>query len=155
MRIIKINHNNPEDFDNNILGCDCIIKFYMDGCGHCENMKEDWNHMVNVLKKKPCDKNKVKVFEVNGNALSSINSPIVKNIHGFPTILKASNGSYNPMQDVYNGDRSSSDMLKWSLNKLNKLFKKPIKKTKKKKQGKKKNKKKSRKKRRFRRQQNS
>ena len=129
MRIIKINHSNPQDFDNNILGCDCIIKFYMDGCGHCENMKGDWNNMVNALKKKPCKKNKVKVFEVNGNALSSINSPIVKNIHGFPTILKASNGSYNPIQDVYNGDRTSNDMLKWSLNKLKKNIKKTIKKT--------------------------
>ena len=56
MRIIKINDNNPEDFDNNILGCDCIIKFHMDGCSHCENMKGDWDKMVKVLKKKPAQR---------------------------------------------------------------------------------------------------
>ena len=61
MRIIKINDNNPEDFDNNILGCDCIIKFHMDGCSHCENMKGDWDKMVKVLKKKPTNKDKVKI----------------------------------------------------------------------------------------------
>ena len=128
MRIIKINDNNPEDFDNNILGCDCIIKFHMDGCSHCENMKEDWNKMLKVLKKKPINKDKLKILEVNGNALPYINSPVAKGVYGFPTIIKSTNGYHNANMDTYNGNRTMKDMLAWSLNKLNKNIRKTFKK---------------------------
>jgi len=118
MRIIKINASNPQDFDNHISDCDSIIKFFLPGCGHCEDMQGDWSHMVNKLKKTPGDKKRVKIFEVNGEAIPNIRSPLVKKINGFPTILKSSNGNYNPSTDVYNGDRSADHMLQWSLAKL-------------------------------------
>ena len=123
IRIIKINKDNCNLFDSEINKYDAIIKFFLPKCGHCIEMENDWNTMVNKLKKQKCKKN-VNVFEVNGESFDNINSNIVRNIRGFPTIIKTTNGSYDSFMDTYHGNRSHSDMLKWSLSKLRKSLQK-------------------------------
>lgn len=92
-----------------------VVLFYMDGCGHCENMKPDWNKLIEELKDKHKD-------EIILGAIESSNMHIFKksgispSISGFPTILYFHpNNLTRP--DAYKGDRSYEDLKKWILDK--------------------------------------
>jgi thioredoxin-related protein len=92
-----------------------IVLFYMDGCGHCENMKPDWNKLIEELKDKHKD-------EIILGAIESSNMHIFKksgispSVSGFPTILYFHpNNLTRP--DAYKGDRSYEDLKKWILDK--------------------------------------
>jgi len=92
-----------------------VVLFYMNGCGHCENMKSDWNKLIDELKDKHKD-------EIILGAIESSNMDIFKksgispSISGFPTILYFHPNNLT-RHDAYKGDRSYEDLKKWILSK--------------------------------------
>jgi thiol-disulfide isomerase/thioredoxin len=95
-----------------------IVLFYMDGCGHCEKMKPDWNKLIDELKEKHKD-------EIILGAIESSNMDMFKksgispSVSGFPTILYFHPNNIT-RHDMYNGDRSYEDLKKWILDKKGK-----------------------------------
>jgi hypothetical protein len=101
-----------------------IVLFYMDGCGHCEKMKPDWNKLIDELKEKHKD-------EIILGAIESSNMDMFKksgispSVSGFPTILYFHPNNIT-RHDMYNGDRSYEDLKKWILDKKDKKGKPSI-----------------------------
>lgn len=101
-----------------------VVLFYMDGCGHCEIMKPEWNKVINELKEKHKDEIILGAIE-SGDMDMFKKSGISPSVSGFPTILyfHPNNLSRN---DIYNGDRSYEDLKKWILDKKDKNGKKNL-----------------------------
>jgi hypothetical protein len=95
-----------------------IILFYMNGCGHCDNMKPAWNKVITELKDK--HKNEIILGAVESSNMDMFKKHgISPSVSGFPTILYFHpNKLTNP--ESYNGDRSYEDLKKWILNKKGK-----------------------------------
>ena len=50
-----------------------FVKFYMDGCPHCENMKQDWIELENELLQNYYGD--LTIMSVNARALNNLKSP--------------------------------------------------------------------------------
>ena len=88
-----------------------FVKFYMDGCPHCENMKQDWTDMGNDLLKNY--QGDLTVMSVNARTLNNLKSPLVKSVNGFPSIfIIKRDGLKGP---DFEGERTKDDMLKFVL----------------------------------------
>jgi thiol-disulfide isomerase/thioredoxin len=92
-----------------------FVKFYMDGCPHCENMKPAWNELENDLINNY--EGDFTIMAVNANALNTLKSPIIENVEGFPTIFIINKDGSKGID--YNGDRSKADMLNFVLSNFN------------------------------------
>ena len=92
-----------------------FVKFYMDGCLHCENMKPAWNELENDLINNY--EGDFTIMAVNANALNQLKSPIIENVEGFPTIFMVNKDGSKGID--YNGDRSKTDMLNFVLSNSN------------------------------------
>jgi thiol-disulfide isomerase/thioredoxin len=88
-----------------------FVKFYMDGCPHCENMKPAWNQLANDLTTNY--DGDFTIMDVNANTLNTLKSPLVENVEGFPTIFTIKKDGTKGLD--YNGDRSEADMLSFIL----------------------------------------
>ena len=92
-----------------------VVLFYMDGCGHCENMKPDWNKVIDELKDKYKDEIILGAIESSDMDMFK-KSGISPSVSGFPTILYFHPNNIT-RHDIYNGDRSYADLKKWILDK--------------------------------------
>lgn len=92
-----------------------VVLFYMDGCGHCENMKPDWNKLIDELKDKYKDEIILGAIESSDMDMFK-KSGISPSVSGFPTILYFHPNNIT-RHDMYNGDRSYEDLKKWILDK--------------------------------------
>lgn len=63
-----------------------IIKFYMNGCPHCENIKNDWNNLGSKINDEY--PKKIGIFEVEVNEYPE---KILYDINGVPEIIKVDN----------------------------------------------------------------
>ena len=70
-------------------------------------MRSDWEKMKESLKhrKKRCN-----VYEVNGEMLHTMNTPLKNNIDGFPTIMNIENGE---MKESFMGERTMDNLLRF------------------------------------------
>ena len=76
-----------------------FVFIYMDGCGHCEDTEAAWL----AFTKKHANRDDVKMFAVNHEALSKIKSVLGKESpSGFPTLYHV----YTNKVTEYSGDRS-------------------------------------------------
>ena len=84
------------------------VLFFHPTCIHCIMMRKEWEKMKESLKhrKKRCN-----VYEVNGEMLNTINTPLKNNIDGFPTIMNIENGS---MKESFMGERTMEKLLKFA-----------------------------------------
>jgi thiol-disulfide isomerase/thioredoxin len=105
-------HNHPDTHG-------LLVKIYADWCGHCRNMKVDWNRLTEELKanykcKKPgCV---LTIANIRAGDLGP-NDPIIQNIkyipkdiNSIPTIMYISKGVRGL---EYSNERVYSEMLKW------------------------------------------
>ena len=96
-----------------------LVKIYADWCGHCQNMKADWNRLIEELKadykcKKPgCV---LTIANIRTGDLGP-NDPIIQNlkyipkdIQGVPLIMYISKGVRGL---EYSNERVYSEMLNW------------------------------------------
>ena len=95
------NNSTPESEKKNSIEKDNILIFYAPWCGHC---KRSMNDFIEATKKSD---GKVKMF----NSEDPESRELMKkyNVHGFPTIIKATG-------EVYSGPRTSSDILNFKGN---------------------------------------
>ena len=100
--VLKIENQN--DINKFQIKNRAIYLFTMKGCPYCEQMKDEWN-----LAKK-ANPNTI-IFEVNRDALTTQNNPIMKKIQimSFPTIVRYNNDKFENFQ----GNRISSDFSKF------------------------------------------
>lgn len=92
-----------------------IVTFlYMDGCGHCDQIKPTIEQL-----KKSIDTTKVNIESLNQNArgFNDKGEPVFPDVQGFPTIIKRTpemveESNYNG--NMYSGDRSLEDLKSWS-----------------------------------------
>lgn len=94
-----------------------IIGIFSKHCIHCNNMKADWQTFVKLGKKKK-QLNIITVYaeKITNHMIHTMLQKYNVNleaIHGFPTILKISTN--NNMTTEYHGNRTSNDLLQWSL----------------------------------------
>ena len=78
----KVNIYN-RDYQRGELSGVYLYRIYMNKCGYCENMMDEWNKFLkefNVI-------SKINVVEIESRFLDKINNPQIKNIPGYPTIL--------------------------------------------------------------------
>ena len=74
----KLNSNKKDKF----------VKYYMDGCGHCEDLEPIWKLVENRIKKEN-DNNNVIIVQLNANFMDNADVP---NVEGFPTISMIKGG---------------------------------------------------------------
>ena len=93
-----------------------FVKFYMDGCPHCEIMKPAWEELENdLLNNYDGD---FTIMSVNARSLNTLKGPIVENVQGFPTLFIINKNGTKGMD--YNGVRTKDDMLSFLLH--NKVY---------------------------------
>lgn len=67
---------------------DKLVKYYMDGCGHCDDLEPIWKLVESRIKKNHSDINIV-VVQLNANYMENADLP---NVEGFPTISMIKGG---------------------------------------------------------------
>lgn len=111
MKKIDILPGKENLFYNEVGKHPIFVKFYMDGCPHCENMKQDWVDLENELLNNYTGD--LTVMSVNARVLNSLRSPLTNQVSGFPTLFFIErNGMKGP---DFEGDRTKDDMLKFVL----------------------------------------
>ena len=86
-------------FNNLLKNGHTIVFYYMDGCGHCEAMKPEWEKFEQKVNDMGLDN--IDVARVNYRMLSLVNGP--KDFMGFPTIYVLENGM---KKKEHNGERT-------------------------------------------------
>ena len=96
-----------------------LVKIYADWCGHCQNMKSDWQRLIHELKKNyQCKKSGCVLTIANIRAVNlEPSDPVIqklkyipKDIQGVPLIMYISKGARSL---EYSDERVFSKMLKW------------------------------------------
>ena len=92
-----------------------IVKYYADWCGHCKNLKPEWDKACAPLKKST---KKFNIAEANEKAIPHINS--YSTVPGYPSILYLEKGD---KKDQYNGPHDAEELKTWMDTKIGSSFK--------------------------------
>lgn len=111
MKKIDIIPGKENLFYNEVGKHPIFVKFYMDGCPHCENMKQDWIDLENELLNNYTGD--LTVMSVNARALNTLKSPLTDKVNGFPTIFMIERNGTKGRD--FQGERIKQDMLKFVL----------------------------------------
>lgn len=76
----------------------CVIFYYWNLCGHCQQMKPIWDKVV----KKCMKKRNIIIINVEVDTLNLLKAKYRKNINGVPTIIKYDKGK---RKEEFNGNR--------------------------------------------------
>lgn len=66
----------------------CVIFYYWNLCGYCQQIKPLWNKIV----QKYMNKNNIVIINVEIDNIGLLKAKYRKNINGVPTIIKCNNG---------------------------------------------------------------
>jgi|ETNmetMinimDraft_21_1059911.scaffolds.fasta_scaffold292608_1 thioredoxin-like negative regulator of GroEL len=135
MKIIEINGSNPTfnkwGVDNTLNKGVFLIGVFSKSCGHCIDMKPEWEKLKNNLK--TINSNDC-LLEVDSDNLESINNDkLVSSIRGYPSIVLFKDGR---LVSEYNGNRVADDMFNFVKPHINEKNDEKPKKMKKAKRGK-------------------
>ena len=122
MRIVLDKPSELNNFNNNTNKGPWLIWFYADWCGHCTDMKPEWD----LLEKRCKNNKKLNVAKVKDTLKENISPNMSNNVMGFPTIRFFNNGK---LQDEYSGNRNNNAFLEFLLNKIGNLRNNSIKKS--------------------------
>jgi hypothetical protein len=106
--------NKEENLEKEIGKCDMnVIKFYMDGCPHCDNIKNIWKELGedkdNELNKYCIENNcTLGVYEVNVKTYSQIQDKYGAN-NGVPHIILVN--KYGTEMKTFNGERTKENFI--------------------------------------------
>ncbi len=100
-------HVDSEDslkkFNKHCKGKILFVKYYMVGCGHCEDLEPVWKLIESKLKKEK-EKKDVLVTQLNADYMNNADIP---NVEGFPTISIIKGGK----KIDHDGSRTENDIL--------------------------------------------
>jgi thiol-disulfide isomerase/thioredoxin len=88
-----------------------VYWFYRPGCPYCDDMKDAWGKLENILNRNP----KYKLHAINVSQAKNEKLANKYGVQGVPHIVKV---QPNGRTSVYDGERSTSDMRKWILKKI-------------------------------------
>lgn len=89
MTVIDVNDQNDAEKFNNMIGNGyTIVFYYMENCGHCNAMKDEWSSLERKIERD--NKYDVNVARVNMRALNDVDGP--SDLYGFPTIYVLKDG---------------------------------------------------------------
>ena len=137
MKVMEVNSNNLNKFNEAIQKGGAVVKFYADWCGHCQDLNPKWDIMASHLKN---SSGNGLIASVPENMISSVNCD--NDILGYPTIRYMVGGK---KRKDYNGRREVEDLEKFVKSTLGKGGKKRKNKSKRRKNKTKRKRKKSRK----------
>jgi thiol-disulfide isomerase/thioredoxin len=120
MKKINILPENERLFYNEVGKRPVFVKFYMDGCPHCENMKPAWMDLENELMQKY--QGDFTIMDVNARALNTLKSPITQYVEGFPSIFIIKKDGSKGLD--FEGERTKDGMLKFLLDNVSEINKK-------------------------------
>jgi thiol-disulfide isomerase/thioredoxin len=119
MKFIHISSKNAGLFDSLVQKSPAFVKFYKNGCGHCDAMEDAWNTLKRDIK--PYKNVDINVISVNADAINDIKSNSAKNISGFPTIMEVVPGGDKGAEHM--GERTTKELMK-SIEKIIKNYNK-------------------------------
>ena len=117
MFIVLNKPTNLNNFNNNIKKGPWLVWFYADWCGHCTNMKSEWEKLESKCK----TNNKLNIARVNDEMKDKLHNNIGNDVMGFPTIRLYNNGK---LDNEYKGERDNNSLLEFLLNRIKTLKKK-------------------------------
>lgn len=135
MNYIDNNNNNNNNKSNMVMLTEADIKklknnhgvvlFFMNGCGHCVDMKDDWNAAVDECRNNgigsgsddfvlgAIESGSTDMFQKHG---------ITTNVSGYPTILYITSEGIkngNTSHEKYEKSREKQEFIEWIKNKKN------------------------------------
>ena len=116
MKVMEVNSNNLNKFNEAIQQGEAVVKFYADWCGHCQDLNPKWNVMTSHLKNAP---GSGLIASVPEDMISRVNCD--SDILGYPTIRYMVGGK---KRKDYNGKREVKDLEKFVKSTLGKAGKK-------------------------------
>ena len=116
MKVMEVNSNNLNKFNEEVQKGGAVVKFYADWCGHCQDLNPKWNIMTSHLKNAP---GTGLIASIPEDMISSVNCD--SDIRGFPTIRYMVGGK---KRKDYNGKREVEDLEKFVKSALGKSSKK-------------------------------
>lgn len=109
MKFVSIGPNDGPMFDKYVKRHPAFVKFYSPHCYHCNEMAPAWQALEEPTKNG--SQNRVNIIEVHNDAIGDIQSPCVRNIMGFPTIMEVKPGGRSGRE--FNGPRDTKSMLEF------------------------------------------
>ena len=110
--MVKAEIFGPDTYDscaNRVKKLTGILLIFHPGCGHCVQMRPEWEAMKDRLPPG------TRVIELDGSQMSQhkelLRNPIIRRTQGFPSIFKLHNGT---MTEEYQGPRVAGDMHKFA-----------------------------------------
>ena len=116
MKVMEVNANNLNKFNEAVQKGEAVVKFYADWCGHCQDLNPKWNVMTSHLKNAP---GSGLIASVPEDMISRVNCD--SDILGYPTIRYMVGGK---KRKDYNGKREVEDLEKFVKSTLGKAGKK-------------------------------
>jgi len=86
--LLELSSQNSDNINNILKTKLCIVFYYWTHCGFCQEIKPVWNKIA----KKYANKSNIYIINVEVDNLELLRAKYKKNISGFPTIMKYSNG---------------------------------------------------------------
>jgi hypothetical protein len=102
-----------------------VVLFFMNGCGHCVDMKEDWNAAVDECRNNGIghdDDDFVLGAIESGSTDMFQKHGITTNVSGYPTILYITSEGIkngNTSHEKYEKSREKQEFIEWIKNKKN------------------------------------
>ena len=116
MKVMEVNANNLNKFNEAVQKGEAVVKFYADWCGHCQDLNPKWNVMTSHLKNSP---GSGLIASVPEDMISKVDCD--SDILGYPTIRYMVGGK---KRKDYNGKREVEDLEKFVKSTLGKGDKK-------------------------------
>ena len=114
VEIIHVNDNNSAaQYNTNLTKKPVVIVlYYMDGCGHCDEMKPEWKKFEKYAKNS--NKFDGMVAKINARHLNDIEGD--KDVMGYPTIFRLLN---KKKHEEYEGERTLNGFKQFLLDSIN------------------------------------
>jgi len=116
MKVISIESNNTDDFENVIKEMPAFVKLFSPNCGHCTSMAPAWDALKDDNSIKNLD---FALVAINSSAVDQMKCPGVKSFNGVPTMREIKKGTGEAGKE-YSGSRTKeamSDFIKKTFNK--------------------------------------